>query len=184
MATQVPPADPFYVNMAKKREMLKNRPVPPASPPILPVPPGGVTGADNGQAGGVGTMNQQGSTDLPGAAGGFTGVLGGMAANTGVIPRPRGAPPFAPPIGGAVQPPIGGSDVLGGGVLQSDAGPAGRPPVPGGGGVLGGGVMQAPPIGGMDATAERRKGQRQFFARRQPQIAPPMTPSIMGGAYT
>ena len=177
MATMAPPVDPFYVNMAKKRQMLKDRPVPPVSPPMLPpaVPPLG--GKPPAPIGGLPPSPPiDAGLGLPGgnnALGG--GVVGaGLGNNTGVVP-PAGGKPLGG--GGLPLPPV----IQGGGTTM--------PPAPGvgtdllGPPVLDAGMGQAPTPAMNDQ--EKRKGQRQFFARRQPQIAPPTAPPIFGGgAYT
>lgn len=196
MATPIMPAPPttphpFYMNMARKRQMLMDRkptappPVVPGPLPPLPIPgqpplpmPG--AGAGGGMAGIVGS-NAGTFTGLPAtnAAGGMLPPLGGGPLDGGIA---GGMRPQKPPI---AQPPMDGG--IAGGMRQP------MPPVPGNApGPVSPAIPKAPPVmdtgGNMgvdDATlaAEKKKGQQSFFKRRQPPVPTMPTEQPVSNGY-
>ena len=209
MASPILPAapaaapNPFYMNMARKRQMMMDArrakpPMPPpagappaGAPPVPGMPPvldqGGGT-ATGVLGNGVGTQSPAGGgiqTQVNGQGGGFSAVPGAGGPLDGGFAGGMRRPPVAqPPLDGGIaggmrQPPVPlPMDRAGGGVGNAP-GPL-KPPIPG-----------APPVPmgmegdmGVDPAtmeAEKKKAQGNFFKRRQPQIPTPTEKPVFGG---
>lgn len=205
-------SNPFYMNMAKKRQMMLEAqqaaaanvkpPVmggpkppimaPPVAPagtaPIAPVPPVGggntqQTGGLTQQGGGTGIVPPAPIGALPPTT--FPGgePIGGRPPGGDLNTAPGRAPILAPPI--PLNPGAGRAPVaapVGGGVGNAP-GPI-RPQSPQGPPIMDrGGDLGVDPA---TIEAEKRKAQGNFFKRRMPpQVPQPTGPPIFsGGAYS